>query len=507
MERPDGTVVHVSVKRISEDLRRDDERGAALVLLTLVLVLLMVFAAFGVDYAQALSQRRLNQGAVDTALLSGAQDTAGQLQPAAVAAAQAEVIRATYQSLGLDMTPAEWDAEWAACTDPTKPPEYTVTGTSDCVSFTSNLQRIRARLPIIPVETGFGRVVGRDEIDTSAFAVVRIGFAGSGNILPFGLPPAAAGDSEVCLRQGPAPIPAPPCDGPDTGNFGYLDITAYGNEEAPFNTTTNCSSVIVAENISRGVDHAIVVFDGVTRVDRDGCTSGNFNYRPNTLETKPGVGNELHDGFIKGTNPPTSVAGRLTKTPYGTHNWAGNSVDDKPLWEFIGPTLTSPSIPSVCERSSFASGTPTVDYDGDGTLDPPDSHQHMVACVDAYKAAPGMYVPLFTTDSDGNPADEFFDLQRSPRWAYVPEMGAGFAPGNSGQYPIVDFRPVFVQTFYAGCNAGSCGEWNPGEGSTIPGNQKADAVTSLLLPRDMLPQIVNDTGPNSGTFVNYSLVE
>lgn len=491
--------------------RPRDERGATLVVLTLVLVLLMGFAAFGVDYANALSQRRLNQGTVDTGTLAAAIETAGDLQAQAIADAEAEAIGITYTSLNLDMTAAEWAAAWATCVDSNKPAIYSVTGTTDCVSFTDTLQRIRIHLPDVDVETGFGGVLGRDVITTSATAVVRLGLSQSGDVLPFGLPSGAAGSGEVCLKQGPSPIPAPPCDGPVTGNFGFLDITRFGNEDPAFMTFTDCNSNIVAENISVGVDHrldAASTDPTTTLIDRDACQDGAFDSRPDTLEAKPGSGNELHPGFIAGTTGSNPVVGRLTRTPYPTINWAGNLVDDKPLWEFIDPAPpTPPNIPAICEPATFGPPSLPQDWDGDGNPDAPDSHEHMKACIDVYWANPGTYDPLFTLDGDGDTSDEFFDLQRSPRWGWVPEMASPFAGGASGLYPIVRFRPVFIQTFYAGCSAVSCDEWNPSEGSTIAGGKKAVAVTSFVLPDDTLPPKVIATGPGAEGTTTYELIE
>ena len=91
--------------------RARDERGAVLIVSSLSVVALLGFAAVAVDLAAAWSQDRQNQGAVDTGTIAGGIQTSHQTGAAAIAGAQAEVIRITYESLSPAMAFADWQAE------------------------------------------------------------------------------------------------------------------------------------------------------------------------------------------------------------------------------------------------------------------------------------------------------------------------------------------------------------------------------------------------------------
>ena len=155
------------------------ESGAALIFIALSIVAVMALASVAVDAAAAWSQRRANQGAVDTAAIAGAQFTVDVDDAVARQDAQEEVIRITYVSIAPDMTEAAWEKAWLDCTDPDRPAEYTDHHTSDCVSFTEDMTQMRVRLPDVNVPTSFARVVGADSIATTAAAEVQIGAGAS----------------------------------------------------------------------------------------------------------------------------------------------------------------------------------------------------------------------------------------------------------------------------------------------------------------------------------------
>jgi hypothetical protein len=173
--------------------------------------------------------------------------------------AETEVIRITYQTIDQDMTFDEWKTAWAGCTDTEKPGEYTKINTSDCVSFNADLTKMRVRLPDIDIQTAFAQVLGHDTIATSGEAEVElVPSTKAGGVLPFGLPWAVAGDLEACLKSGSNPKSVAPCDGPDAGNFGFLDITQFGSDS--LGTSTNCTGNTIgrmARNIAQGADHKL----------------------------------------------------------------------------------------------------------------------------------------------------------------------------------------------------------------------------------------------------------
>ncbi len=494
---------------------RDGERGATVVFMTLVLVVLMGFAALAVDLAHKWAQRRHDQAAVDTGALAGSLFTEDRSAALAIADAEDEVFRITYSTINPSVTPAEWEAQWVACTDPDR---LAITSRTRCISFTDNLQRMRVRLPNVPVDAAFGPVLGVQELPTTAAAVVLLKLHAAGDVLPFGLPSSAAGDAEVCLKSGVNPVPIEPCDGPNSGNFGYIEITNFGNESEEYQTVIDCTgdNAMMVRNIVTGVDHPLGNVPGplppaVEDRDRDRCNEGppnNWNSRPYTVLSQPGTPDwVLGAGLVEGmADGPMFRDGRLADP--GGASILGYPLDDKPLWEFIPGALQAAvdDIPAICERSSFfAPGS--FDWDGDGVDEPNASHEHMIACIEAFATAPGNPAPLFTLDSDGDALNAEYDLQRSPRWAAVPEMWSADINNGTGPHDIRIMRPVFIQTLYA-CQGGSCGQFNPGETPDVAGNgNNIDAMTAILLPDRMLTADVIEVLRNPDGKIERVLVE
>ena len=141
-----------------------------MILFALILVVLLGFAAVAIDGAAAWAQRRQNQSGADTGALAGGILIGDKPTGLALADATDEVIRISYQTMDPDMTLADWTDMWTSCADADRPPEFTLAGTSDCVSVTGDLSRIRVSLPAIAVPTTFGRILGRDFIETGAVA-------------------------------------------------------------------------------------------------------------------------------------------------------------------------------------------------------------------------------------------------------------------------------------------------------------------------------------------------
>lgn len=466
------------------------EDGASLIIVTLVLVLLFGFAALGVDAAAAWAQRRQNQGAVDTAAVAGALQTSEKTSAAvAQAAAESEIMRITYQSIDPDLTFGEWQQLWdrlsaTPCTDPDAAAAgYVVVGPkSDCVTFTANGQRVRVKLPDIETDTSFGAVLGVDTLRTTAVAEVGLETETAGAVLPFGLPNGAATGIEVCLKAGANPKTVPPCDGPDSGNFGFLDITDFGNFS--MGTATDCGgtdNTRLSLQIAQGVDHPLgesgVIAPAVPATHSDGtaCTTGNFDARPYTLRSSQ-TGNRtgvLHNGFAHGIS---GAPGLLTDTPNATVSLRGYLIDDRPMWTYLDPEA---SAPASCKM-------------------PVSTKAEMLTCLTDYRMTSST-AQLFHDD-----------IEFSPRWGWAPILTESTWPaGASDPVNIYRFQNVWLQTTMWKCNANNCdGIHDPGQPliGMVNGNDQIEAVSAFQIPRTALSAELSARSPDNKGTVRYVLI-
>ena len=453
-----------------------NEQGTTIIFVAMTLVVLMGFAAIAIDGAAAWALKRQDQSGADTGAIAGALFTAGRDKATAMQDAQDEIIRITYSTMTPDMTPLEWEAEWIACTDPGKPGEFTATLGSDCISFTDNLGKIRVNTPIIPWNTTFGRVIGFDRIDTRAVAEVNTELKVAG-VLPFGMPGMSADESQICLKSAAAPFPIAPCDGPDTGNFGFLKFAQFGSPA--LGTTLDCTpdNTTLAQGIATGIDHPIGREETLPVADHDdvaACNDGNYNSRPYQVFTNPGtITGILDDGFA---GDGSGLDGKLERAAEGssTVNVRGKDLDDTPLWFYFTPWATT-----FC-----------------GTVA---THDEMETCLDAYR--------------DGDEIAEMFTdgIVDAPRFGWVPLFhGTDLGGGTSTRLTIKETRAIYIQTSFMGCSAVACQvEWDPGEPASLPGpgptNIRIEAATSLNLPRTALPERARLTEPGADTQVEYLL--
>ena len=464
----------MGVKR-SGNTRHDD--GAVAVIVAAALVMLMGFAAIAVDTGAAFSERRQDQSASDMAALAALQFARGSSNPATAATNGAnEAIDVATASLDNPPSVAEWDA----CVDPTRPAEFTrVSSISPCVSFTSTLQKSRVVIPTIEVDTSFGQVLGVESIETSATAEAQADLGQPGRVMPFGLPTGSASDTEVCLRDNPN-APAP-CDGPDSGNFGTVDFSIFGNPT--LGTTQACNPNPqhgLATNMAVGVDHPIGTIDGQVREDPVYCPI--FNSRPNHVWGRTGVGSALYGGMVGGTSHYLngSRAGRLARGSNTIVVEAGSpSLDNTPLWGFLngaGPTSCS----GVGDTAAMA------------------------ACISDYR-------------SSGSTA-AIFDLSvgEAVRFGAVPQLDAAQWLNGHKRYGIVDIVPVYIEgTFWKCTGSGSCSITHyPGDpgassgvGDTVNGANRLNAVTAFVLDVNMLPEPLRSNFPASAEQVDYALVK
>ena len=482
-----------------------DDRGAVIVILALSMVVLMTFAAMAVDYGAITNERRRAQTTADAASLAG-----GGMLLAGNSRADAvdDAIALTYDNLDPDMTPHQWRQRWHTdCTDPDRPAGYVASTFTECISFNAFNTRVRVKLPILEVPTTFARVIGINALDTTAFAEAELVPTGFGRVLPFAVPAVSGGATELCLKSGQKPDATAPCNGPVSGNFGSVDISLYGNPS--LGTPEICGNaepnLKLAANIILGTDHPLDEFGEsgdpldpspeVVRNDHTLCPD--LGARPNELWAQTGVGSNLDAGLVDGTPlDGKPLPGRLTQGPEADRNVRNGALplDDRPLWEYIPPSLTT-GMPVSCQRASFTGPNATK--------------QHLVQCINEYRLS-GSTVELFGEDAD---SDGTADLVETPRFAFVPlfhphvPSGDLFLHTGTDKYRIDEFLPVFLQTTFFACNPGGCaGIFDPGEPGTglpVNGNRKADALTAMLLPRSAVPAVALDLAP--GGVVNKDL--
>ncbi len=204
-----------------------DERGTTLLMVAASLLVLMGFAALAVDWGFGVNQRRADQNSSDFGALAAVQKaqtqitaTCNQASVTARAACNGATAAMDIVNQNLTFTP-DWSQ--ANC-DPGRPAEYSVVApNTDCVSYTSSLDRARVATPTIEVDTFFARVFGVDTVDTAAQAEAGGRSLLGGAVLPFGVPAGLASTSYECLRSGSHPQWGP-CAG---GSHRQLRVARY----------------------------------------------------------------------------------------------------------------------------------------------------------------------------------------------------------------------------------------------------------------------------------------
>ena len=375
---------------------------------------------------------------------------------------------------------------WSTCTDPSALSVRAVD--TPCISYDSSFTRVRVHLPEQSYASIFGSVLGIHIVSTTGSAVARVVSAGFGSIEPFALF-SGFNAGLACMKEGPSGHRIATCDDPSTGNFNLLDITQYGN--ATLNTPQRCGNSFqrsrVIDNIAIGADHLFTTFSGV-ELD-DGCGQPG----PNTLP--PRTGNDISafdTGLVHGVASDTSDGGgaRLARGRYPKATVMGRQLDNKPLWEFI-PEQPLPGVPNSCQRATFdqlvgaSYATPALE---ETTL-----QTALEQCFTDYEAG-GYTGVVFGADTnpfgDESPVN-LYDIQLSPRFAYVPQFAQSTPPnGSSSDLNIAEFRAIFMENVYGQCSSGCGVDFAPGPWNTSAlgaGNVNAEAMTAWVFPPSMLP--------------------
>jgi hypothetical protein len=499
------------------------------------MLVLIGFAAVAVDGGIAFSDRRQQQSAADVgslAALQFARTTLVSAQPAcgglvgltySACRGAEETIEIVNDNLGNRFTLADW----AACADPGKPAKYTRVSTlSPCINFTVNLRQARVRLPTTAVETTFGGVIGFDTVNVSATAEAGADLNHSAAIVPFAIGPTGSGSTHACLFANSAiTLNVAPCNGPASGNFGFLDVSLYGNGTIGTPQICGAASIMqkLATNIIAGADHPLWPFDAVTYpyVINDTANCPNWGNPVTELRTQTGNATTgLQNGLFSGIATP-AFEGRLmckgvpstsTAGEYAAYKWESNAcvdvlnsfpefLDHTPLWDFVIPGANSEVIGGACVPFGMAIKNRT----------------EMKACLDGWKAwsvANGPHTKSLFDDS----------LEYTPRFAAIPVLNNDPSTGT-GNYLITDIRPAYFETIYMKCNASTCDfVHSPGEvptgncpspltnndyscGWLANGNKNITAMSAFILTEDMLGAIHQENFPARPGTIVYNLIK
>jgi Flp pilus assembly protein TadG len=288
-----------------------DEHGATMVLFTIVLVVLLGFAAIVVDLANGRQQKRLAQNSVDAVVFAAAQDLA-TYYTSPVATRQAQVT-ATVKDYALrNFSTAT--AAWSGCTDPAPLDLWadTADATNHCISLDSaTMTKVRVQLPTRNVPTSFGKVLGKTSLPVKAAATAQISSPAGDRVLPLGLS-VGAGTGNLCVENSGNDTE---CSSRSSGNFGDLNSPRLVSYRGLSDSDT------LRINFALGTDHVITKWTSDPKVcDGDltnPCTLTNDGTTSiaNYMNTATGNNtNEPTDGLFSGfTAASTFFCGRLQR--------------------------------------------------------------------------------------------------------------------------------------------------------------------------------------------------
>lgn len=345
---------------VTNDRKRGGEDGIAIVALALSLVVLLIFASFAIDMGGLLNARRQDQSGADVAALGAVQDLLGT--PASLIAT---VDSLASETLGVAPGTINWDGCGTAST--TGDPDSVDTKISglSCITRDALSSRVQVRLPVRTLDGTFSQVIGAS-LDHSAAAIAGLETVGFGNILPYGV--FGGNGGHTCVRSGPGGIDIPPCDGPDSGNFGIIDLGIWASNDCDANPAN--AKGRQSETTAVGIDHVLSLYNGTphgstTVTDTPNCGATPL---PNAAGVGPGNShNETGAGLWSdsGFGPNNDQPARLARSDPRLLSGAGSQatftgsrtyvLDNNPLWAFIPTSFPAgeDNLPNSCRRNQF----------------------------------------------------------------------------------------------------------------------------------------------------------
>lgn len=471
------------------------ERGASALLVASSLVMLMGFAAVAVDLGAGFNERRQGQTAADLGALAGAIEYV-KVDAEATLYDILNITRENlHQTYGDPTNPndSQWIALWQGCTD--TPPSgfnpWPISSTMKTAgwSFTGNVMscisadadEIRVKLPDQVIGTSFGRVLGANSLSANAVAHAKVTFVLDGAFRPFGVL-SGAGTGQICLTTRSGSLP--PCDGPDSGNFGTINSQQWGKDE--IGTTTDCGTPgnpELAVNIALGSDHLLGFVDPwypngsppnfkngdtfpASQVRNDDCevlADGTAAHKDNSPSigpstalladtgfnqfqaTKAGLVTDVGWTWENTTITPTpllqqvSGAGVLStrnlreKVSGVTYE---STLDNTPLWEHL---LDDDDLPDevdvVCARGTIVGQS--------------DRRAAMTSCLNAWDTANSDDIA-----SGGDGIGHIFhdEVFENPRFIFVPQFHSTTWGSGSHWQPTRGLRVAYIDTLWFNCN-------------------------------------------------------
>jgi len=446
------------------------DRGAILVISALVIVVLLVFAAFAVDLGYVWAQRRSAQNIADVSVLSGAVEIS--LTANAQGAVDAVIAQVDANTPGTFSV-----ADWTACTD-TPPSDFDgetaaargLSPATNCIWFSKGGDEMRVRIPNWQQSTFFAQVIGISSIDVSAAAHANIQFPGVAAAPPFVVTAGIGGGEEVCLRTSPGSTPIPkgwvgngtntdatqdplsgptdPCDdsvyNPASEFFGTLWPYVYEDTDGSpafvdcSRTGGNATEYAIAE----GIDHQLSFFSpkhtvgDPEKVDGDGCPQGPAQLFPNTMDLQNGLTAQNLRSALLSLKSTAAVSfdgntwtPRLHRGNYvqATYTFAGEKMDNQPVWNFIRSNIASASVPDACKDVYAGRSSPLWDYY--------DLKEEMIRCLKDWNRNTSIHVWVF---------DE--SIVDSSRFAFLPQISENSLVASPVHFD--GFVPVWIQKLY-----------------------------------------------------------
>lgn len=512
------------------------ERGATLAITAVLMAALMLFSAVVIDVGQVMMHRRQDQSAADVAVIAAVWDRHNE---AAMRATVVDMLNAN-----LDSGPPFTEAELDTCAPEPMPAGWSRYPNTNCIAHDATYTELRLRLPTRTMQTSFAKLGGIDTLSHTAFAQVRFGF--SSDVLPYALP-ADAGPHQ-CLKAGTSSLPDSLCDDNTQGNFGDVIFYTWGRNGTTKDCTGSTSQYPI--NLAQGLDHELSVYTAgaaLSSYDNGGVEEpdvcGNFAARPNAAE--PASGNQPQltgDGLLYDTGFPDGGPARLQRlSDIGWFqtiqlNNGSITVDHTPLWEFIDPTLNwSDDVPRSCWKRMFVGDAGGLNPDNDMYMTnlPKDVADYLLTfntgdrmiklfqrCFEHYEnrewddfgrfSGNDTHWPtictgvctdaLFTRNTDRTESPDIYDIQASPRFAYVP-MLYDWSSMSDKIIAFQRFKAVYLHRYYTDSMVVDAGVGTSAD-YTAKNQKKVEALTAFVIPDSALPDGLGDPDAAVGSGKN-----